>query len=307
MPKSKTAYLNKKLNQSVELFQSAAMNRSMFNMYKQWIESLAVNRFKWINLPPTCDERYLETTLFYNGVATIAHPKDAPALVYSTQAAPSQVPNVYDNPTIWQSIGANGWQFDVTNENGVIIYDNRLRLPMADHCEVFARRLTEIDRTLDINMLQQRTPFLVTGPQEKEFDIANVLKQIAGGEVAIAGYDNLVNSVKIEAVQTGVQCIASDIGVAKTQIWNDIYRFLGFSTVSNKPERMVAEEASTQVQQSEIMALDPLNARREACAAWNLMHPDDPPIDVVWATDWKSDSYNYANNMMLREGVVLNA
>lgn len=300
MAKSKAAYERKRASAGGELFQSAVFNDRTYRMYRQWIESLAVNRFKWINLPETCDERFLETTLFYNGCATIAHPKDAPALVYSTQAAPSQAPNVYDNPTKWQSIGANGWQFDVTNDNGVIIYDNRLRLPMAGNCDLFARRLTEIDRTLDINMLQQRTPFIITGPQEKEFDIANVLKQIAGGEVAIAGYDSLVENVKIDAIQTGVPCIASDIGVAKTQIWNDVYRFLGFSTVSNKPERMVTEEASTQVQQSEMMALDPLNARREACRAWNAMNPDDPPIDVVWATDWQSDAYEYMNNPMLR-------
>ena len=54
---------------------SAAYNQRLFIMFRQQIIDLALTRFRWVNLPPTCDSRYLEWTLLFQGCATIAHPK----------------------------------------------------------------------------------------------------------------------------------------------------------------------------------------------------------------------------------------
>ena len=56
-------------------WQSAGYNSELFIIYRQQIMKLAMNRYKWINLPITCNERYLEYTLLTQGIATIAFPK----------------------------------------------------------------------------------------------------------------------------------------------------------------------------------------------------------------------------------------
>ena len=68
-------------------FQSSAWNQRTYAMYRNWIYAIALTRFKWVNLPPTCNERYLEWTLLNQGVATIAFPKKQPGVFYSTITA----------------------------------------------------------------------------------------------------------------------------------------------------------------------------------------------------------------------------
>ena len=82
MSKSKRKHYEKMPGSDV-YFQSAAFNIRVYEMYRQWLISLALNRFKWLNLPASCDERYLEWCLFFNGMATLAHPHGAEDLVLS--------------------------------------------------------------------------------------------------------------------------------------------------------------------------------------------------------------------------------
>lgn len=300
MAKSHSAYQRKNCPGG-EYFQSAAFNQRAFLMYRQWLESIAVNRFKWVNLPPTCDERYLEINLYFQGVATIAHPEGAPDLWYSLMAAPTQQPNCYDNPKAWTCLGQDGTNFTANPTNGVIIYDNRMRLPLEGHLEMYARRLAEYDRTLDINMLQQRTPFFITGPKEKELDITNVMKSIAGGEPGVVGYDNLTDLIHVEAIQTGVPCLAEEIQTAKHNLWNDIYRLLGIDVVNEKAERLISDEVNMQNTPSELMALDPLTARREACDAFNETFEPIDPLEVYWKKDWEGDTYDVQEDPLIAE------
>lgn len=299
MGKSHAAHA-RKMNWSDKYFQSAGFNERIYLMYRQWLLSLACNRFKWINLPSSCDERYLELALLFNGCATLAHPDDMPSLMVSLNVVQHGLPDLYDYPTEWEAFAKNGYRFDVNPTNGVIVYDNRLRMPLLGSLEVIARRLASIDRTLDINMLQQRTPFLITGPQESAMDIANVMKQIAGGEPAIAGLSSLINDIDVRALNTGVPCLAADINLAKTQIWKDAYRLLGIDAVSEKAERLITSETDVQTAPSELMALDALGARRAACKAYNEKFQPAEPLGVVWNTDIQSDNYEFSNSMAKR-------
>lgn len=306
MSKSKRSHYAKMPGSDV-FWQSAAFNSRIYEMYRQWLLSLAVNRFKWVNLPPTVDERYLELQLCLEGVASLATFADT-GILYGLQAVPSAQPNAYDRYDNWRALGQNGFTYDASTATGVLVWDNRMRLPVAGALDVFARRLTAIDRTLDINMLQQRTPFIITGPQEKVADITNVFKQIAGGEPAIIGYSSLAELIKVEAVSTGVPCIAADINNAKTQIWNELYRFLGIDALNQKSERLITSEADVQTEPSELMALDPLTARREACDAYNDLFSSTfvaqyGPLDVVWRRDWESDNFDFDNDRIVSETV----
>ena len=53
-------------------WQTADRNERLYQYYINLIMQMAMSRFRWLNLPPTCDERYLEWILCLEGVATIA-------------------------------------------------------------------------------------------------------------------------------------------------------------------------------------------------------------------------------------------
>ena len=160
-------------------WQSADLNWMSYINYIDTFIELAVNRYQWINLPKGTDERFLEMTLFTEGSALFFKPEMIDR--YYTTKYVSQGPlNVYDNPTRFRSIGNNGWNYDVTTKNGVIIWDNLTRVPLFRKLEMYARRLADIDRTLDTNLKNQKTPYIITGPEEKQNELRNFFKQLDG-------------------------------------------------------------------------------------------------------------------------------
>lgn len=284
-------------------WQSADWNQRSFISYRQWILSLAINRYKWLNLPLTCDERYLEFTLLRNGVASIAYPEKMPGVFFSTMTNLDGRWNIYDTPCHWQSIGNNGWNFNASPKTGVLVYENRLRMPNWQMIEYFARRLAALDRVEDINMQQQRTPYLITAPREQVNDAKQMYKQIAGGEPAILGKSNL-SAINIEAISTGVPYLGKELSDKKLALWDEIYNFLGISHVGQKSERLTSEEVSASNEPSNLMALDGLTSRREAANVLNERFGLD--VHVVWRKDNESDIYNYSRNPLINENLLLN-
>lgn len=284
-------------------WQSAEWNQRSFRAYRDWICALAINRYKWINLPETCDERFLEFTLMRQGVATIAYPKNMPMQFFSTQVNMDGRWNVYDTPSHWQSIGNNGWRFNASPQTGVLVYDNRMRIPYWNQVEFFARRLAALDRVEDINMRQQNTPYLITAPRESINDAKQMYKQIAGGEPAIIGKPNLSN-IDIQALNTQVPYLGKELSEKKLALWDEIYNFLGISHVGQKSERLTSEEVAASNEPSNLMALDGLNSRRDACKKLNDRFGTD--IHVVWRKDNESDMYNYMRNPYMNESLMVN-
>ena len=48
-------------------WQTEAYNQQLFTMFQSDLIELALSRFRWVNLPETCNERFLEWTLLTEG------------------------------------------------------------------------------------------------------------------------------------------------------------------------------------------------------------------------------------------------
>ena len=279
-------------------WQTGDYNSQLFLMYRQQIIKLAMNRFKWVNLPPTCDERYLEMTLLFQGIATIAFPKRQRGVFYSTQVAQMSPPNVYDNPTKWYSIGNNGWRFKCNNSNGVIVWDNRARYPLMQAIDIWARELVDVRRTKQLNRMHVKTPYIIKCPPEQEQQAENIYKQMAGGEPAIITTTGIEN-IDIDVINTNVKYLGEELTAEELNTWQQIYQMLGIDNLTFKAERMVQDEVNKRDEPSDLMALDGLNCRREACDKLNERFGDflEAPITCVWAKDNISDNYNILMNI----------
>ena len=273
-------------------------------MLHDQIVGMALTRFKWVNLPSTCDERYLEVTLLSQGIATIARPVKQ---VGSLTAAGSwrslmvsgweQAPDMYGNPVKWRALGMNGYSFPVTLDNGVYVWDNHQRTPIFDRIDLWSRELVDILRTMQQNRVHQKIPLIITGAQEKQLDKINYLKQVAGGEVAIIAADGF-NDVEIKAITDDVPYIGEQLFVQYQNVWNEIYHALGVSHLTEKAERLTNDEIATQQDPSDLIALDELQSRRAACDLLNRKFEDfiEKPLQVVWRQDNETDNYDFAHN-----------
>lgn len=280
-------------------WQSAAYSTQLYRTIHNQVVNMAITRFKWLNLPETCNERYLEYTLFWRGAATIAHPKSQPGVFYSTQMAQVGRPNIYDNPIKWRSVGNNAWHFDVTPHNGVVVYDNATRLSTLPMIDIYVRELVDLYRTRQLNRMHIKTPYLITVPNDMELTATNTIKQILGGEPAILA-NSYMREMDIQAINTGVQFLGMELTAEEMNTWNKIYTALGISNLTFKAERQIEDEVKAFKEPTDLMALSPLNARREAAETLNKRFGLN--IHVVWRQDNESDNYNAVNNLSsLRE------
>lgn len=270
-------------------WQSAWMNDQAFLTYRQWILILATSRFRWIGLPDTCDPRFLEQTLALQGVATISTPPGG-SIWTSTQAILNGQPNIYQTPRSWRSFGVDGFGYEVTPRNGVLIFNSQMRGAFPTGIvDMYARRLADYDRAADINVQQQKRPWLLTAPYEKVNDLVQVYKQASGGEPAILGLKGLASEIDVQSFGMQVPLIVNELDDGKRRIWNDIYTFLGIDNLTLKAERMIQDEVAAENVPTSLMALDGLNARRDACDFLNSRFGFD--CTCVWAHDNMTRAY----------------
>lgn len=278
-------------------WQSQTYNQRLVNMYRNTIVQMAMSRFKWINLPPHCDARFLEWTLLYEGVATIAFPRNREGEFYSTRATFDSKPNVYDNYTKWRSTGNNNWNFYCNHNNGVLVWDNNTRYPLMNGIMIKAQELAHIQLTKEMNRFHQQIPWILKGPQSKKQDLISITKQVAGGEQAIIALDSF-GDIEVDALMTNVPFIGNELAQDEKNAWNGVYQLLGIENSTLKMERQTQDEIDAQRQPTTMVALASISERRKAADYLNehfgqyLM----APIEVVWNNDLISRNYNFLHN-----------
>lgn len=281
-----------------EYWQSASTNQRTYLYYVDIITKMALSRFRWINLPDTCDERYLEMTLVTQGIASIAFPRKMEGTFLSLQCAQQGRPNMYDRPIRWLAIGQNGSRYSCDAKNGVVVFDNETRYPLMDGIRLYANELTHLRLTRRMNRMHQQIPFILTGPQERRQDMVNLFKQVAGGEPAILATDD-IQQIGYEAMSTGVEFIGEQLAVDEQNIWSRIYTMLGLTNTTMKQERMTEDEIRAQKAPSELVLESCLIERRKAARELNERFGAylKAPIEVVMRQDNESQNWNIAHNV----------
>lgn len=281
-----------------EYWQSASANQRTYLYYVDIITKMALSRFRWINLPETCDERYLELTLVTQGIASIAFPRKMEGTFLSLQCAQQGQPNMYDRPIRWLAIGQNGSKYSCDAKNGVVVFDNETRYPLMAGIQLYANELTHLRLTRRMNRMHQQIPFILTGPQERRQDMVNLFKQVAGGEPAILATDD-IQQIGYDAMSTGVEFIGEQLAVDEQNIWSRIYTMLGLTNTTMKQERMTEDEIRAQKAPSELVLESCLIERRKAARELNERFGAylKEPIEVVMRQDNESQNWNISHNV----------
>lgn len=259
---------------------SAAFNRATYIDYFNRLSLLALSMFKWEGLPPKCNERFLEETLFWFGQAIFVERKLTNDII-NLRVNPAGSPTIYMDYERYNAYSI-GYNQMVNNTECVFVRNNYSRFPTAYTVRLYAQRFYELERTCDVNIKSQKTPILILTDEKNRLTWKNFYAKYDGNEPLIVGDKNL-NVDNFKSMPAAGQFLANDLALYKHGLWNEFMTFIGVPTSNlDKKERMVQAEAQSTGFQTGRAAQTMLATRELACKQINELWPDYyPTVELV--------------------------
>lgn len=270
---------------------SEARQTQLEHMYRRQLMGKCLSRFTWEGLPNGIDPRFIEATIFNNGYSVFYF--DTLFEMYMAMPAAISGPlDIQDNP-IGYRITRNGvYSREVNASDSVCIWGNQVREPEIDLVISYAARLAQIDRTIEIDLLNERNPMIVACSQDQRLTIQNLISKIYDGEPVVWGtenisMDNLANMMGVFPLNqnAGTGAVSSIKHMeSKSKIWGEALTMLGIMNVnSEKRERMVVEEAAANSGQVLASRESFMKPRQLACEQINEKFGLE--VSCSWAVD----------------------
>ena len=259
-----------------DFWESAELNNAAYIQYYDRLTELSISMFEWRNLPDTVDPRFLELTLFANGMAVFFKDEDD---YLALQCAISGPLDVYRIPVKRRAYAVNGFNRELDNKNSVIIYNNMLHKNSMLDVRMFARDLYNLDRAISVNANAQKTPILIRCTENERLSLENLYMQFDGNKPIIYG-DKQLNPNSLTVLKTDAPYVADKLYTLKTQKWNEALTYLGISNVNiTKRERLITDEVTRNQGGTIASRYSRLESRRQACKQINEMFGLDIQCD----------------------------
>lgn len=262
-------------------------NQDTATMFMWRLMNLAISVFKWDNLPEGVDSRMLEFWLlrdgfvgfFYDEMLKSDEKRRAPEGYAVLPLLLQGEWDMYEYPKSRCAYAVNGFQYDCNEDNSVIIFNNYLRVPMWMTLWQYAYRLSEVQRTIDINCKQQRTARVIRCDEKERVTYLNAAKEVDEGRNWVHGNKNLdMDNFQVFDITTPF--VANEMQVYKHQLWNEALTFLGIENVNtDKKERLISDEVINNMGDVEAERFTRLNARKQACDEINNLFGLDVDVD----------------------------
>lgn len=273
----------RKTNKNTGFDESLDLNQATYIQYYNRLTELAISMFEWKNLPSSIDERFLELTLFSDGMAVFF--KDDVLDYLCLQCMIGGNLDVYRVPKYRKAYATNGYINALNENDSVIIFNNMLRTNSMLDIQMFSQRLANLDRAIDVNANAQKTPVLIQCDENQRLTMKNLYMQYDGNEPFIFG-DKSLNTNGLKVLKTDAPYVADKLYQLKIQYWNEALTYLGISNSNvQKKERMLQDEV--QINQGGVIAnrYPRLEARRQACKKINEMFGTN--ISVNYREDYQ--------------------
>lgn len=262
--------------------ESALDNNATYLTYYQRLLELSISMFEWKNLPPTIDSRYIELMLFEKG-SVVYFDDEAIGNLCLDCISQGQF-DVYGYPKKRRAYSSyNQYSRELNENNSVIVWNNFLRTNSQLVVKIYAKRLYNIDRVIDINVNSQKTPVAILASPQQRLTMKNLYKEYDGNAPFIFGDKNLdLNGIK--AISTGAPYVADSLYGLKTQIWNEALTYLGISNVNTvKKERLISDEVQRNLGGTIASRYSRLQSRKDAVKKINKMFNTN--IEVEYRDD----------------------
>lgn len=248
---------------------TADINNSTFTDYYKRLQLLALSMFKWENLPETMNARFLEECLYFRGQAAFCNDENLGFI--NLNCVPSNTLNIYNESTEYNCY-SNGYSKNYQlDENMVFVRNNYLRIPTDYTIQLFAYRLYECERTMDVNVKSQKTPVIILCDDEERLSMQNLYQKYDGNIPVIYGSKD-IDLKNFTVLKTDAPFVTDKLIDYKKNVWNEALAFLGINNVAHeKRERLIKDEVNANNEQIELSAQTMLSTRQDACEKFNKM------------------------------------
>lgn len=267
-------------------FKKNSLNIQTLADYYKRLRLIATTMFEWQGLPDSCDERFLEQVLYFNGRAIFV--EDETLGFLNLRCTPAGELNIYELPVRWMAYSI-AYHEEYEADNCVIIRNNYAEIPTDETVSLFALRLAEVERTLDVNIKSQKTPVLIKSSEKQRLTMKNLYEQYDGNQPFIFG-DSTLDDGLFTVLRTDAPFVGDKLIQYKHEIWNEAMTFFGIKNSNmDKKERMITDEVNANNEQVSMMTETGLATRKQACELINEKWGLD--VDVRLRTDKELAEY----------------
>ena len=249
-------------------------NLKTTEMYKKQCTSLAENVFNFSNLLDSEKVKFLDMSFVNHELlckGSIAWFMDEELGLLALPFMNVGALDLYGRPTKIQVIGKNGYTRMLDVGEYVIMYDNMSRIPLIFDVLQYSERLALIQRTIDINVKQQRTPRYWQVTTENKKSVMDALDGIDSMNDTVITYDG-IDLGNINLTLAPAPYVTDKLSEEKDKTWNEFLRLIGIcNTTYEKKERNIKDEVILSQAGTIASRYTRYNARIEAVDKINKM------------------------------------
>ena len=214
-------------------------NNKTYLDYYDRLKLLSTSLFKYDGLDEVFGfgaSRFLENALFEKGRAVFV--KDDTKGYMVCNVNPESTLNIYNLPTkvrAW-NIGYSK-TFDL--DDVVYIMNNDAQKPTSSTIELFAYRLYDVQRTMEVNLEAQKTPIAIETDDKGVLTAQNAYMQQSGNMPVIFINKDMDLGKKFNVMKTDAPYLLDKLTLYKHEIWNECMTFLGINNANTDKKQVV--------------------------------------------------------------------
>lgn len=243
------------------------VERETYRLSKRY-QMLALNRYKWENLPNGIESRYIEQMLYDNGECAMFDHPDLGLCVLRSNSRENL--NIYGEPTKLTVSGFNEHR-TLMMDDCVRILNNDLGLPSQPDILFYARRMAEVDDIILQNLRQQRVPYLFATDGNNELSMKILHEKMYQGEPAIFVDKEMLNGQpeNIMVIPTLAPYLVDKLQLQKQEMERELLTYLGINNTLEKKERLIVDETNSNNQFIKMSSDIGFKLRQSACEQMN--------------------------------------
>ena len=260
---------------------TAFINDNTYIDYLDRLKLIAISLFEWKGLDEIAGygaSRFMELALYENGRACFYKDNEIGFKVF--RANPNDKFNIYmlpDKIMAWSL----GYSKTIDFDECVFVMNNLLMKPTFETLQLMAYRLYETERTIDINLIAQKTPVLIEGDTKTILTLKNVYMQYSGNTPFIFGNKQFDISNKLNVLKTDAPYLIDKLELHKHEIWNECMTYLGINNANtDKKERLITDEVDSNNDLINYYLNCFYKTRKEACDLINKKYNLDIKLEL---------------------------
>lgn len=253
--------------------QSVALREMNRRLLETQYENMAIQMIQWEGMPDEIPKYAPERWLYTQGQATFFKIEDTGEYAILPVASGSVQLDIYGRPMTWRAFAVGASEqanyinsLELNIDNAVMIWNNQRHTADVGHINYLVNQMVNVDRTLDINTMLMRTPFVLKATDDNSLTMQNLIKNISDSDVFILKNENAGVDRDVDVLDLGIDFLGVELSEQYETYHDRILRYLGLDYLPvEKRERMVTDEANANNQELEVRRATRLEYRKVAC------------------------------------------